>query len=231
MAGAPAHLRLVERSSASTRRLRASQGTAVPAEEAHTSDGAPPDAPGSDDAELVALTIAGDLGAFEALYRRYAAFAVNLAIRIQGSARDVEDIVHDAFLRAHDKLGEVRNGNAFKGWLGAIVVHLVRTRLRRRRLLGTFGLGSSDPVDLDSIAADTASPEARAELAQVYALLRTMPADDRIAWTLRQVEHHRLETVAELCGCSLATAKRRILRAQRFLKEHFVPAFEGESRD
>jgi RNA polymerase sigma-70 factor (ECF subfamily) len=59
-------------------------------------------------------------------------------------------------------------------------------------------------------------------LAQVYALLCTMPADDRIAWTLRYVERHRLEAVAELTACSLATAKRRIQRAQAFLSEHFV---------
>jgi RNA polymerase sigma-70 factor (ECF subfamily) len=134
-------------------------------------------------------------------------------------------------LRAHDKLPELRDGQAFKSWFGSIVVSLVRTRLRRRRLLGSFGVGCADPVDLDSIACESAGPEARAELAQVYALLQTLPADDRIAWTLRQVEHHRLEAVAELCGCSLATAKRRILRAQRFLKGHFVPAFEGEPNE
>jgi RNA polymerase sigma-70 factor (ECF subfamily) len=36
------------------------------------------------------------------------------------------------------------------------------------------------------------------------------------------VERHRLEAVADLAGCSLATAKRRISRAQAFLTEHFV---------
>ncbi len=181
-----------------------------------------------DDAKLVALASKGELSAFETLYRRYAAFAINLAVRIQGSGRDVEDIVHDAFLRAHDRLAELRDRQAFKGWLGAIVVSLIRSRLRKRRLMGLVGLGQNEPVDLESIAAETASPEARAQLAQVYALLQTMPADDRIAWTLRYVDQHRLEGVAELTGCSLATVKRRISRAQRFLKDYFVPAFAGD---
>jgi RNA polymerase sigma-70 factor (ECF subfamily) len=65
----------------------------------------------------------------------------------------------------------------------------------------------------------------------VYALLQTMPADDRIAWTLRHVERHRLEAVAELSECSLATAKRRISRAQRFLRDHFVQAFDGAQHE
>jgi RNA polymerase sigma-70 factor (ECF subfamily) len=182
-----------------------------------------------DDAELVALASGGQSDAFEALYRRYASFAINLAVRIQGSSRDVEDIVHDAYLRAHDRLGELRDGQAFKGWLGSIVVSLIRSRLRKRRLMGAFGLAAKDPVELDSIASEEASPEARAQLAQVYALLQTMPADDRIAWTLRYVERHRLDAVAQLSCCSLATAKRRILRVQRFLRDHFVPAFHGDS--
>ncbi|HEX7669344.1 MAG TPA: RNA polymerase sigma factor [Polyangiaceae bacterium] len=181
------------------------------------------------DAQLVALTAEDDVAAFETLYRRHAPFALNLAVRLQGNATDVEDIVHDAFIRARARLLDLREPSAFRAWLGSIVVRLVRSRLRRRRLLVTLGLvHSGEPVDLDTVASPDAGPESRALLAQVYALLGTMQSDDRIAWTLRYVERHRLEGVAELAGCSLATAKRRISRAQRFLSDHFVsPLREG----
>lgn len=177
------------------------------------------------DAELVGLANDGEVDAFEALYARHAAFAMGLAVRIQGTAVDVEDIVHDAFLRVHSRLGELRAASAFRSWLGSIVVRLVRTRLRRNRLLAALGLTSPEPVDLDSIASPDADPSSRVLLAQVYALLRTLAPADRVAWTLRYIERHRLETVAELMECSLATAKRRILRAQRFITEHFVAPF------
>ncbi len=180
------------------------------------------------DVELVRRSRAAEVSAFEKLYRRHAEFAFNLAVRIQGSSADVEDIVHDAFLRAHERLEDLREPAAFRAWLGSIVVRLVRTRLRRRRLLGALGLRAPEPLELDSIATTDADPEARALLAQVYALLQTLAADDRIAWTLRYVERHRLETVAVMVECSLATAKRRIARAQRFLANHFVAPF-GES--
>jgi RNA polymerase sigma-70 factor (ECF subfamily) len=183
-----------------------------------------------DDAALVALARENHSVAFEVLYRRHASFALNLAVRIQGSANDVEDIVHDAFLRAQGRLSELRDAALFRSWLGAIVVRLVRSRLRRRRLLNLLGLTHAEPVDLDTIASNDAGPEARAQLAQIYALLQTMPPNERIAWTLRHIEKHRLEAVAELTGCSLATAKRRIQRAQQFLTDHFVAPFEeGQS--
>lgn len=190
-----------------------------------------PDAEGDDgeDRELVSRALRSEARAFETLYRRHAEFALSLAVRIQGSANDVEDIVHDAFLKAQERLGALRDSAAFRPWLGSIVVRLVRTRLRRRKLLGALGLTTPEPIDLDSIAAPDADPEARALLAQVYALLQTLAADDRIAWTLRYVERHRLETVAMMMDCSLATAKRRIARSQRFLADHFVAPFQAHS--
>jgi RNA polymerase sigma-70 factor (ECF subfamily) len=176
-----------------------------------------------DDERLVALASNGDSRAAEQLYRRHATFCFNLGARIAGSTTDVEDVVHDAFLRAFDNLASLRNPKAFKGWLGSIVVHAMRSRLRRARLMRVLGLGrGADPVDLDSIASDEASPGTRAELAQVYALLQTLSANDRIAWTLRFVEGHDLKAAAELCQCSLATIKRRIRRAQRYIEQHFV---------
>lgn len=175
------------------------------------------------DAELVVLGCNGHSAALGALYKRHAAFALNLAARIEGSSRDIEDIVHDAFLKAFERLGDLSDRSAFRSWLGAIVVHKVRSRMRRARLMSVLGLGkSSEPVDLDAIASVEASPHTRAQIAQIYALLRTLPTDDRIAWTLRSVDGHDLETVARLTDCSLATVKRRISRAQRFLDEYFV---------
>jgi RNA polymerase sigma-70 factor (ECF subfamily) len=201
-----------------------------PAEAAAPVEARDVDAAGSNaDQELVGRARRSEARAFEALYRRHAEFAFNLAVRIQGSATDVEDVVHDAFLKAQERLGDLRDSGAFRPWLGSIVVRIVRTRLRRRKLLGALGLTLPEPVDIDTIAAVDADPEARALLAQVYALLQTLAADDRIAWTLRYVERHRLETVAVMMDCSLATAKRRIARTQRFLTQHFVAPFRQDS--
>jgi RNA polymerase sigma-70 factor (ECF subfamily) len=183
------------------------------------------------DAQLVALGCKGEALALELLYRRHAAFAIHLAARIEGSSRDVEDIAHDAFLRAFERLDDLTDRAAFRSWLGSIVVHAVRSRMRRHRLMSVLGLRSADPVDLDALASPDASPHVRAQIAQIYALLRTLPTDERIAWVLRCVEGHDLETVARLTSCSLATVKRRIGRAQRFLDDHFVDVEHDAEHD
>lgn len=174
------------------------------------------------DAQLVALARQRDTRALEALYRRHVSFAIHLATRIEGSARDIEDVVHDAFVQAFEKIDDLSDPAAFRGWLGSIVVHAVRSRMRRTRLMSALGLRAPEAVDLDAIASEQASPAVRAQLAQIYALIQTIPVDERIAWTLRAIEGHDLDSVARLTRCSLATAKRRIARAQRFLDDHFV---------
>jgi len=127
-------------------------------------------------------------------------------------------------MRAFERLDDLTDRAAFRSWLGSIVVHAVRSRMRRHRLMSVLGLRSADPVDLDALVSPDASPHVRAQLAQIYALLRTLPTDERIAWVLRCVEGHDLETVARLTSCSLATVKRRIGRTQRYLDDHFVEA-------
>jgi len=175
------------------------------------------------DARLVPIALSGDQLALEALYRKHSSFAIHLATRIEGSSRDVEDVVHDAFIKAFSRLADLADPAAFRSWLGSIVVFAVRSRLRRARLMSLLGLGrGAEPVDLDSIASSEASPHTRAQLAQIYALLRTLPTDERIGWTLRYVAGHELDVVAKLTGCSLATVKRKIGKAQKFLEEHFV---------
>ncbi len=70
-------------------------------------------------------------------------------------------------------------------------------------------------MDFDSIAARGVGAETRTELAALGRLLGTLPANQRIAWSLRYIEGATLEEVALTCACSLATAKRRIAAAHQ----------------
>lgn len=167
-----------------------------------------------EDRELVALCLAGQSSAFETLYRRHSPYVMALGVRVQGNPSDIEDIVHDAFLRAHDRLEDLRDGSSFRPWLASMVVSLVRSRLRRRRMLSVLGLSTADPIDLDSLVTRDAGPEVRAQIAQVYGVLQKAPVDHGICWTLRYIEGRKLEDVAEMAKCSLATAKRRIAAIQ-----------------
>jgi RNA polymerase sigma-70 factor (ECF subfamily) len=159
---------------------------------------------------------------FEEAYARHAGYVAGLAGRILGRNDDVPDVVQDVFLIAHRRLSAVRHPGALRTWLGRITVREASRRLRWRRLRHFFQPAHAE-VDL---IADEASAELRPLVALLYAALDRLPARDRSAWVLRNLLDEPLDQVAELCGCSLATAKRRIAAAQDFLGPLLSPGVE-----
>lgn len=146
-------------------------------------------------------------------FRRFAPYVARIGYRLLGRDEEVDDLVQDVFVAAHRGLGELRDEAAVRAWLAVVTVRTARKRLRRRRILQFLRLD-----DQPAIAAAPGGAEPRAELALLGAALDRLAVTDRIAWVLHHVEGETLERVAGLCGCSLATAKRRIRAAQLALE-------------
>jgi RNA polymerase sigma-70 factor (ECF subfamily) len=106
-----------------------------------------------------------------------------------------------------------------------VTVSLAQKRLRKRRLLRWLGLDRTESdLSLDTLATDAMPADRRAELTRIAAILETLPAPDRVAWTLHRVEGETLEAAAAACGCSLATVKRRIAAVEARLDRHLEPS-------
>lgn len=158
------------------------------------------------------------LGELGELFRAYSGYVATIAVRILGRDDDVDDVVQDVFLAALSGPTSMRTPESIKFWLGTIAVRKASYRLRRRRLRSSIGL--SEP-SCPELPAPGASPEEQALLQRVYKALDRMPVAERVAWILRNIEGEQLDGVAKLAGCSLATAKRRLLAAHKVLQRCF----------
>ena len=145
-------------------------------------------------------------------YRRYAPYVAKIGMRVLGRRDEIEDFVQDVFIKVHRHLGSLREPAALKSWLATLAVHEATRRLKRQKLRRFFGLGAAP--DYTDVADAEASPEQRALLARVFQLLDQLPAEERVAWALRYIEGETMPRVAELCECSLSTAKRRVASAE-----------------
>jgi RNA polymerase sigma-70 factor (ECF subfamily) len=150
-----------------------------------------------------------------ALFQRYAPYVAAIGARLLGRSADVEDLVQDVFLAAHSGLKALHHPEAIKGWLTSVTVRMARRKLRRQKWL--VWLGADHSSEYLDVADAAASPADRTLLAQVYRILERVRVDDRIAWTLHRVQGASLEEVGRACGCSMATAKRRVRAAQETL--------------
>jgi RNA polymerase sigma-70 factor (ECF subfamily) len=169
---------------------------------------------------LLRVVELGEAGtSFDDVYRRYARYVAAVVLRLCGRSTEVDDLVQDVFVEATRGIERLREPGAIKGWLATIAVRVCRRRLRARRVRLLLGL---DPgFDYSHLVDGGASPEDRLLLAGVYRVLDQLAVDARVAFSLHHIEGETLETVAHLCGCSLATAKRRIAVAQGRIREVF----------
>lgn len=150
------------------------------------------------------------------VFRAHSAYVANLAFRLLGRDDEVDDVIQEVFLSALSGLRNLQSARAVRSWLATVTARKVARRIRRRRLWALF-FWASDDTEYEEVASPDADPEQRAQVARLYAALDAMPASERVAWALRHIEGERLEDVARLVGCSLATAKRRIAAAQQRL--------------
>jgi RNA polymerase sigma-70 factor (ECF subfamily) len=145
------------------------------------------------------------------VFRDHVSYVAAIALRLLNNEDETDDLIQDVFVVAAEGLHRLREPGAVKGWLASITVRLALRRLRRRRFLRFFTSGA--PEELQAVATRSGDPEDRLLLREVYATLDEIPAAQRVAWVLRHLEGETVDRVAMLCGCSLATAKRRIADA------------------
>ena len=165
------------------------------------------------DAAIADARTREDLGA---IFKRYSSYVAAISFRLLGRDHEIDDVVQEVFLAATSGLQNLRDPMAIKGWLATVTVRAVRRKLRFRRVRACLGLDAE--TDYSRLAID-ANQHKTLLITRAYQVLDQLPIDAKIAWVLRHVEGESLEAVATHCGCSLATAKRRIAAAQSALAE------------
>ncbi len=153
----------------------------------------------------------------EEAFRKYCPYVAAIGVRLLGRHDEVDDLVQDVFLEAQRGLSKLRNPRAIKGWLATVTVRLAQRRLTRRRWASLLGFETA--VDYEAVVSPGASSEDKVLVVRIYETLNDLPVKQRMAWSLRHLQGEPLARVAELCGCSLAAAKRRIAAAQIAIQE------------
>jgi len=151
---------------------------------------------------------------FDNLFDGFAPYVAAVALRLIGDPTLVDDLVQEVFFDCFRKIETLNDREHARRWLVKVTVRKASRLLRRKKILSFFRL--STPV-LPDPSMPSASADDRAAVIQLFTILERLPVQSRTAWCLRYLEGAELTEVAAACGCSLATAKRRISVAHRAL--------------
>lgn len=175
------------------------------------------------DRELLAAHVAGDQNAFTELVRRHRDRMWAVALRTLGDRDEAADGLQDALISAFRNAGSYRGDAAVTTWLHRIVVNACLDRLRRRKARPADALGERDVVERVDEHRRT---EARID---VQAALATLPASQRMALVLVDLQDYSVSEAAQILGVAEGTVKSRCSRARTALALLLRPAVATET--
>jgi RNA polymerase sigma factor (sigma-70 family) len=162
--------------------------------------------------ELLERFTAGDLDAFEALFRQHQKEVYAWIARIVRDCGIAEDLTVETFWRIYKSRSRFDPAGNFRAWARRIATNAALDHLRHSRRETEL------PEDLPTAGA--ADPAIRQETReQVKQAFFELPAKYRLVATLALIEEEPYNNIAEAAGISAALVKVRVFRAVRMLRK------------
>jgi RNA polymerase sigma-70 factor (ECF subfamily) len=162
--------------------------------------------------------------AVDTLYDAYAADVTRWARRLAGPSADIEDLVHDVFVVALQRVLTFRGDSNLRTWLFRTTHHLVRSRTRCRYLRGLLFRRREDEMvaSLPVPPTPLQEVERREEHERLYRALDRLPDRYRTALILYDIDGLGSDEVAEMTGVNVGTFRVRLHRGRAMLSEHLM---------
>jgi RNA polymerase sigma-70 factor (ECF subfamily) len=165
--------------------------------------------------ELLERFAAGDLEAFEVLFRQHQAQVYAWTLRIVRDSGIAEDLTVETFWRIYRSRARFRPDGNFPAWARRIATNAALDHLR----------GARHEVELPENLPAATKPdtavqrETRHSIRQAFTQL---PAKYRLIATLALVEEEPYEKIADAIGISADLVKIRVFRAVRMLRKNLI---------
>ena len=165
-----------------------------------------------DDTALLRAHAAGDPDAFAELVRRHRDRLWAVALRTLNDREEAADAVQDALISAFRSADKFRGDAAVTTWLHRIVVNACLDRMRRRQARPTVPLPETDGGGLSLLGS---SPPHDSDTAlTVRQALAELPAEQRVALVLLDMQGYSIAEIANILGVAEGTVKSRCARGR-----------------
>jgi RNA polymerase sigma-70 factor (ECF subfamily) len=162
--------------------------------------------------ELLERFAAGDLDAFESLFREHQKEVYAWAVRIVRDHGIAEDLTVETFWRIYKSRARFDAAGNFRAWARRIATNAALDHLKRARRETELPEGLAGPAAAD--------PAVRGETRErIRRAFFQLPAKYRLVATLALIEEEPYDNIAEAMGISAALVKMRVFRAVRILRK------------
>jgi len=177
------------------------------------------------DAQAIQLVLDGNAEAFSHLVRRHQDYLFTL-LRRHLPVSEVAEVAQEAFVKAFEKLHQLREPGSFRAWLSSLALRRAIRYWRdvsgRREVpLDMGGDGEREWLDAymaqDCIQRHEDTTRRREASSVVSWLLGHVKPEDRVALGLFYAGDHEITEIATMLGWSVEKVKVRLHRARKLM--------------
>jgi RNA polymerase sigma-70 factor (ECF subfamily) len=162
----------------------------------------------------------GDATALGELYAQFSQKMFSICVRMTGNRADSEDLLQEAFIKAFNKLGQLRDPHLFEPWLRRIIVNECIQFARKRLSTQHFDEQYTDIPDAEDI-----NWLQEISFEQIHFEIKNLPDGCREIFNLYVLEDHSHQQIATGLNISVSTSKSQYHRARQLLKERLRKQF------
>ncbi len=171
----------------------------------------------------VQLAAAGDMEAFEQVYRTYHRRVYALCLRMTRSVAEAEDLTQEVFIQLHRKLKTFRGDSLFTTWLhrlttNAVLMHFRKVAARPER--ATDDGEVSDGIVSGAQMLNNSSVIDRIALDEA---IRQLSPGYRAVFILHDMEGYEHHQIGKILGCAVGTSKSQLHKARMKLRQLLRP--------
>ncbi|HEX8456722.1 MAG TPA: RNA polymerase sigma factor [Pyrinomonadaceae bacterium] len=168
--------------------------------------------------QLAREAAAGDMEAFEEVYRRHQRQVYRLCLRMTQNPHEAEDLTQEVFVHLFRKIGSFRGESAFSTWLHRLTVNHVLMFFRKRNGREQTTDDGETPHEIVRGTEHPSRMQVLDKISLDNALARLAPGY-RAVFILHDIEGYEHEEIGRMLGCSTGTSKSQLHKARLKLRK------------
>ena len=184
--------------------------------------------------EIIEQIKQGNREAFKELVDEYKDMVFKVCFGFVKNKEDAEDITQDVFFSVYKNIKSFKSESKISTWLYRIAVNFSLNHIRKLKIQKMFvklGIKEDNEEKVFNVPAGR-DYNADFEIIQsekmkiISKVLNELPSNQRIAFTLFNIEGFTYEKIAEIMNCSVPSVESRIHRAKMNLQKKLVKYFK-----
>ena len=177
--------------------------------------------------------ISGDINAFQELFAGFQQQLKSYLYRLTASRNDAEDLTHDTFIKAFDKLNGFRGESSLKTWVFKLATHLAFNLLQKRRRW-TADVSEQakrlvlehEPLRNHLAQTHAHAPDARYDMAEhidtcFTCIAKNLPVENQVAIMLKDVYDFSVAEIAQILSKTEGVVKYLLQEGRKTMTDIF----------